>query len=78
MEMVVNNYIMHNLHNDQTDGDLHNDETYFDIEIYRKEHLELKLKSKLKLSNICAYVISHSFLPKRILSRLEDRRQFGG
>ena len=33
---------------DQTGGDLLNDQTYFDIEIYRWEHLELKLKSKLK------------------------------
>ena len=69
--------ILHNdqadgdLHNDQTDGDLHtdqrvgdlhNDQTYFDTEIYREEHLELKLK----LSNMCAYIMSHSLLPKRI------------
>ena len=33
---------------DHTDGDLHNDQTYFDIEIYIWEHLELELKSKLK------------------------------
>ena len=59
---------------DQTDGDLHKDQTYFDIEIYRWEHLELKLKSKLKLSNMCAYVILHSLLPKRIVPRLDDKR----
>ena len=56
------------LHNDQTslilkftgrniwdweaDSDMHNDQTAFDIEKYRWEHLELKLKSKLKLSNM--------------------------
>ena len=40
---------------DHTDGDLHNDQTYFDIEIYIWEHLELELKSKLKLSNMFAY-----------------------
>ena len=33
---------------DHTNGDLHNDHTYFDIEIYIWEHLELELKSKLK------------------------------
>ena len=44
------------LHNDKTDGDPYNDQTSFNI--YSKEHLELKLKSKLKLSNMCAYVIS--------------------
>ena len=32
-------------------GDLHNDQTYFDIKIYRWEHIEVKLK--LKLSNMC-------------------------
>ena len=45
-------------------SDLHNDQTYFDNKICRWEHLELKLKSKLKLSNICTYIISHSFPPK--------------
>ena len=53
------------LHNDQTDVicimiktdcDLHNDQANIDIEIYRKEHLKLKLTSNLKLSNMCAYV----------------------
>ena len=39
---------------DQAGGNLHNDQTYFDIKIYRWEHLELKLK----LSNMFAYVIS--------------------
>ena len=40
---------------DQADNNLHNDQTYFDIEIYIWEHLELELKSKLKLSNMFAY-----------------------
>ena len=44
---------------DHTDGDLHNDQTYFDIEIYIWEPLELelkwKLKSELKLSNMFTY-----------------------
>ena len=63
---------------DHTDGDLHNDQTYFDIEIYIWEHLELELKSKLKLSNMFTYgrlISLHSSLPFRTDNRLEDRRQ---
>ena len=36
---------------------MHNDQTYFDIKIYRREHLE----SKLKLSNMCVYFISQVY-----------------
>ena len=36
---------------------------------------EVEIKSKLELSNMCTYVISHFFLPKRIVPTLEDRRQ---
>ena len=30
---------------------------YFDIKIYIWEHLELELKSKLKLSNMCMHML---------------------
>ena len=66
---------------DHTDGgNLLKDQnrTYFDIEIYIWEHLELELKSKLKLSNMFAYgklISLHSSLPFRTDNRLEDRRQ---
>ena len=33
---------------------------YFDIKIYIREHLELELKSKLKLSNMCMYTLYHT------------------
>ena len=32
---------------------------YFDIKIYIREHLELELKSKLKLSNMYMYTLYH-------------------
>ena len=35
---------------------------YFDIKIYIREHLELELKSKLKLSNMCMYTLYHTGL----------------
>ena len=40
-------------------GDLHNYQTFFDIKIYRREHLELKLESNYP---ICAHTIYHKFL----------------
>ena len=62
MEIHLNNCIIHDDNFlvictiDHTNGDLHNDQTYFDIKIYIWEHLELELKSKLKLANMYAYV----------------------
>ena len=47
---------------------------YFDINIYIWEHLEIKVGIKI-IQYVYAYVISHSFLPKRIVPRLEDSRQ---
>ena len=36
---------------------------YFDIKIYIWEHLELELKSKLKLSNMYTYMLYHTYVP---------------
>ena len=47
---------------------------YFDIKIYIWEHLEIKVKIEI-IQYVYAYVISHSFFPKRIVPRLENRRQ---